>query len=260
VVALTIRDGALHVLLVRRGAPPQEGRWALPGGFVKNTRDEHGEVCAEGLDAAAARDPAERPPSAAGAGADRGPVSTAPATQRLLHPALLRPSVLAAGAAAADWSAVHLRTAAHAAQDVAAWGYAAFSLAMAGARLAGDRLVERLGSARLVRAAALTGAAGLTLGLLVPVTPVVIVAFAVLGLEMATVVPPTFSAAGSTPGHDPGTAVAAVATVGYGGWMLAPPVIGFVAQGTSLTVALALVAVMTALIAVPADALRASRP
>jgi MFS family permease len=165
---------------------------------------------------------------------------------------------LFAEAAAADWSAVYLHTAAHAGEDVAAWGYAAFSLAMAVARLAGDRLVERFGAARLVRAAAIIGAAGLTLGLLVPVTPVVIVAFAILGLGMATVVPLTFSAAGSTPGHDPGTSVAAVATVGYGGWMIAPPVIGFVAQGTSLTTALALVAVITALIAVPAGALRAS--
>jgi MFS family permease len=163
---------------------------------------------------------------------------------------------LFAEAAAADWSAVYLRTAADAPQDVAAWGYSAFSLAMAGGRLAGDRLVERVGSAALVRAAALTGAGGLALGLLVPVTPVVIVAFAVLGLGVATVVPLTFSAAGRTPGYDPGTAVAAVATVGYGGWLLAPPVIGFVAQGTSLTFALALVTAMTALIAVPAGALR----
>jgi MFS family permease len=166
---------------------------------------------------------------------------------------------LFAEAAAADWSAVYLRTAADAPQDVAAWGYSAFSLAMAGARLAGDRLVERVGSARLVRAAAITGAAGLALGLLVPVTPVVIVAFAVLGLGMATVVPLTFSAAGRTPGYDPGTAVASVATVGYAGWLLAPPVIGFVAQGTSLTFSLVLVTVMTALIAVPAGALRDAR-
>jgi 8-oxo-dGTP diphosphatase len=59
VVALTIRDGALHVLLVRRGAPPQEGMWALPGGFVRNTRGEGGAVRAEGLDEAAARELAE---------------------------------------------------------------------------------------------------------------------------------------------------------------------------------------------------------
>ncbi|GLY83009.1 NUDIX hydrolase [Actinoallomurus iriomotensis] len=53
VVALTIRDGTLHVLLVRRGVPPQEGRWALPGGFVRSG------ARAEGLDAAATRELAE---------------------------------------------------------------------------------------------------------------------------------------------------------------------------------------------------------
>jgi 8-oxo-dGTP diphosphatase len=40
VVALTIRDGSLHVLLVQRGRPPYEGRWALPGGFVRSVREE----------------------------------------------------------------------------------------------------------------------------------------------------------------------------------------------------------------------------
>lgn len=39
VVALTIRDGALHLLLIRRGAPPYEGHWALPGGFVRPDED-----------------------------------------------------------------------------------------------------------------------------------------------------------------------------------------------------------------------------
>jgi ADP-ribose pyrophosphatase YjhB (NUDIX family) len=34
IVIFTIRDDELQVLLVRRGIPPFEGRWAIPGGFV----------------------------------------------------------------------------------------------------------------------------------------------------------------------------------------------------------------------------------
>ncbi len=37
VVILTMSDGRLHVLLVRRGVSPYEGMWAIPGGFKRPT-------------------------------------------------------------------------------------------------------------------------------------------------------------------------------------------------------------------------------
>jgi 8-oxo-dGTP diphosphatase len=56
VVTLTIRDGALNVLLVQRGVPPFEGRWALPGGFVKMRTGPAGETIEEDLPEAAIRE------------------------------------------------------------------------------------------------------------------------------------------------------------------------------------------------------------
>ncbi|SRR6266567_6712722 len=59
VVALTIRDADLHVLLVQRGVPPYQGRWALPGGFVKTRTGTGGEPVEEDLPGAAVRELAE---------------------------------------------------------------------------------------------------------------------------------------------------------------------------------------------------------
>ena len=59
VVALTIRDARLQVLLIRRGEPPFQGRWALPGGFVRPRVTPAGERAEEDLAATAARELAE---------------------------------------------------------------------------------------------------------------------------------------------------------------------------------------------------------
>jgi len=59
VVALTIRDAQLQVLLVRRGEQPQAGSWALPGGFVRPLIGPDGERTEEDLAQTAARELAE---------------------------------------------------------------------------------------------------------------------------------------------------------------------------------------------------------
>jgi 8-oxo-dGTP diphosphatase len=59
VVALTIRDAQLQVLLVRRGEQPYQGSWALPGGFVRPRTGPDGERTEEGLASTAARELAE---------------------------------------------------------------------------------------------------------------------------------------------------------------------------------------------------------
>ena len=150
--------------------------------------------------------------------------------------------------AAADWSAVYLRTLG-ADEATAAAAFGAFSLAMAGGRLWGDRLVAALGPVRLLRSAAGVGAGGLALALGLPGPATGLMGFALLGAGVACVVPLVFSAAAGADSNG-GQAIATVATISYLGWLLAPPTIGAVADQTSVGAALGLAVAATAAVVV----------
>jgi MFS family permease len=156
---------------------------------------------------------------------------------------------LFAEGAAADWSAVYVTDALGAAAATGAVAFAAFSLAMTTGRLVGDRLTERHGAVALVRRGALLAAAGV-LGALVAGAPAAAVAgFACLGAGLAVIVPSVFRAAAAVPGIAPGPALATVTTVGYTGFLAGPPVIGGLAELTSLPAALGLIVLATAALA-----------
>ena len=159
-------------------------------------------------------------------------------------------AVLLCEGAAADWSAVYLRNDLAAGPELAAAGFGAFSLAMAVGRLGGDRLVRRLGPVAVVRGSAALAAVGLGVGLVVARPWTAVAGFAALGLGCSNVVPVLFSAAGRTPGVQPARALAAVTVMGYTAFLAGPPLIGLVAQATSLRAALGLLVVAGVLIVV----------
>jgi MFS family permease len=149
--------------------------------------------------------------------------------------------VLVAEGAMADWSAVFLREVVGAGPAVAAMGYTAFSLTMAAVRFAGDSLTERLGPVRVIRSGGVLVAVGLTLALLTAAPVLTLIGFGLVGVGLAAAFPITLSAAGRTPRVPTGTAIAAVATAGYAGFLVGPPVIGFVSHASSLRFGLACV-------------------
>ena len=168
---------------------------------------------------------------------------------------------LVAEGAMADWSAVYLRDSLGTGPGFAAAGYAAFSVAMAVGRLSGDNLRTRMRAVPLIRISGAFAAIGLGVAVLSAHPLVTLVGFACVGLGLANIVPVLFTAAGRTPGTAVGTGVAAVASAGYFGFLVGPPVIGFVAQLTSLAGGLGLVAVLMALLALLANgAARADTP
>jgi predicted MFS family arabinose efflux permease len=192
-------------------------------------------------------------PAAAGARAG-GPTFVLPRGRLILLGALALGGLLAEGAMG-DWSAVYLRTALGADAGTAAFGFAAFSLAMAAGRLTGDRVVARLGPARTLNAGGLVAAAALAAALVVGHPAAALLGFAGVGLGLANLIPVVFSAAGTAPGVPAGIGIAAVSTAGYCGFLAGPPAIGFVAEFAGLPAGLGLVAATLALMALGSGAL-----
>ncbi|EME56645.1 MFS transporter [Amycolatopsis decaplanina] len=151
-------------------------------------------------------------------------------------------AVFAEGASL-DWSAVYLRDVLGTSPGIAAASTTAFTCTMAVARLSGDALVRRFGSVKTVRAGGAFATAG---GLLVvfAVHPVMAMAgFGLIGLGVSVVVPLAFAAAGRS-GPTPSQSIAGVATITYSSGLVAPSLIGGIADLTSLTVSFAVVTLL----------------
>jgi predicted MFS family arabinose efflux permease len=137
-----------------------------------------------------------------------------------------------------DWSGIYLKQDLGASAAAAATGFTGFSLGMAIARLGGDVLNERLGAGPLLRGGMALVAVALGGVLLIASAVPAVIGFALCGLGIANAVPLLFSAAGRL--DPPGPSLAATFTVGYTGFIVGPPVIGFLADQTGLPETLAL--------------------
>jgi len=148
--------------------------------------------------------------------------------------------------AVSNWSAVYLTQVLGTTASLAALGFAAFSMTMTVGRMVGDALCKRFAPVAIVRMGGLLAGLGLLAVVLAPSPAVAMVGFGLTGLGLANVVPMAFSAAGNIPGISSGAGIAGVATIGYAGFLAGPPIIGLVAENTSLRVALILLTVLSA--------------
>ncbi|MGI5424537.1 MFS transporter [Streptomyces sp. CA-179760] len=173
-------------------------------------------------------------------------------------------AVFAEGASL-DWSAVYLRERLETSAGLAAACTTGFTLTMAIARFAGDKVVDRFGAVRTVRVSGVLAVLG---GLLIVVADrpaVAMSGFALMGLGIAVVVPLCFAAAGRS-GSNPSLAIAGVATITYTSGLIAPSAIGMLAQATSLMVSFCLVTLLScglvafARVLRPGDRAMISRP
>ncbi|MCM2418055.1 MFS transporter [Streptomyces sp. RKAG293] len=155
--------------------------------------------------------------------------------------------------ALAEWGPLHIQQDLGGGQGIAAAGYAAVASAMALGRLSGTALLERLGQTRALVLGGLTAAAGMLLGALAPSVWLALTGFAVTGLGLANLFPVAIARAGELAGP---SGVAAASTLGYGGMLLGPPSIGFLADAFGLPTALTTVALLAATASAIAYAVR----
>ena len=125
-----------------------------------------------------------------------------------------------------DWGALHLRQDLKVGAGLAAAGYAAFALAEASGRLSGTSLLERMGRTRVLVLGGLTACAGMLLASLAPDIWLALAGFAATGLGLANLFPAAIARAGRLAGSD---GVALTSILGYSGFLLGPPAIGFLA-------------------------------
>ena len=157
-------------------------------------------------------------------------------------------SFLAEGGAA-DWSAKLVRDDLAGSAALGAIAFAAFNVAMGTGRLLTDRGWTRWGAVTLLRGAGLLAAVGFALGLGIGSIPATVAGFTALGLGLAGVAPTLFRSAADQPGVSTGPALATVSSLGYLGFLAGPPIVGGLAQATSLRVACGLFALAGLLVA-----------
>jgi len=133
-----------------------------------------------------------------------------------------------------DWSALLLVSSRLVAAARGGIGYMVFSIAMTASRLAGDRIVARLGDRRVFLVGGTIALCGFALLLAATQTALALAGFVFIGLGAANIIPILFRRAGRQKVMPTGLALASITTAGYSGMLVGPAFVGFVAHAFGL--------------------------
>lgn len=149
--------------------------------------------------------------------------------------------------AMADWSAIFMNTVVGQNEAFSALTFGTFAAAMTIGRLFGDHFTGRYGARQVLIFDSSLALVGLGLLLAFPLIWTTFLGFFLTGLGLSTVVPIVYSKAGNTPGVGPSAGIAMATTIGYTGFFVGPPVIGFLSDLYGLRFALTMVLLLFAI-------------
>lgn len=143
--------------------------------------------------------------------------------------------------AMADWSSLYYKQVLKNLARISTTGYTSFALMMAMGRMIGDRLISKMGYQGILVLDSLLMAGGLGLAIFWPIPVIVMIGFGMVGLGVSTVIPIVYSLAGKSKTMPASSALAAVSTLGFTGFLVGPPIIGFAAHEIGLRWALVII-------------------
>ena len=148
-----------------------------------------------------------------------------------------------------DWSGVYFKDIVEAPGPLVILGYTSFMIMMASGRFLGDGLINKFGRERVMQISGVMISGGLFTAVFLPYIIPCTIAFMLVGLGVATIVPTVYSMAGKNPTVPPGEALTIVSSVSFLGFLMGPPVIGHIAQNFGLQFSFAFIGVFGVLIA-----------
>ena len=143
-----------------------------------------------------------------------------------------------------NWSGVYFQKIVMAPASLITLGYAAFMCSMATGRFIGDKLVANFGKKKILHASGIVIATGLLIAVIFPSLLVATIGFLLVGFGVSSVVPLVYSQAGKSSKLSPGMALAAVSSIGFLGFLVGPPMIGFIAEAFGLQWSFTLIALL----------------
>lgn len=148
-----------------------------------------------------------------------------------------------------DWSGIYFKEIVKAPGALVILGYTSFMIMMAGGRFLGDALNNKFGRQRVMQISGCMISLGLFTAVFLPYLIPCTIAFMVVGLGVSTIVPTVYSLAGKNPNIPAGEALTIVSSVSFLGFLMGPPLIGYIAQTFGLQFSFAFIGIFGVLIA-----------
>lgn len=156
-----------------------------------------------------------------------------------------------------DWSGVYFKDVVKAPSSLVILGYTSFMIMMASGRFFGDGLINRFGRKKVMQISGIMISSGLFTAVFFPFIIPSMIAFMIVGLGVSTIVPTLYSIAGKHPTIPTGEALTAVSSISFLGFLMGPPIIGYISELFGLRFSFAFIGIFGFMIALMVSRIKA---